>query len=81
MFLASESSSNILLGVTFELWRVVVGFVFQLHIFDQDLGEVCARDLPVALLIHVLCQWGVAFRYGKGLPAPMLRSLLSFLIN
>ncbi len=80
MFLTSDSSTFYYQRGTLEFRCVIFAFVLKLHVFDNNFWEVSAGDLAVAFLVHVFCEWGVAW-IKRGLPAPTLRILLSFLMN
>lgn len=67
--------------VTFKFWRIVLVFVFQLHIFNYDFRKINACYFLIPFFVHVLSEGRVTYFKYMGVPAPTLRMVLYFLMN
>lgn len=67
--------------VTFKFWRIVLVFVFKLHIFNYNFRKINACYFLVPFFVHVFSKGRVTYFYNMDVPAPTLRIVLYFLIN
>lgn len=81
MFLTSANSTIFKTKITFKFWRIVLLFIFQLHILNHNFWKVYTGYFVVSFFVHVFSKGRVAYFYDMEIPAPTFRIVLYFRMN